>query len=373
MRLGLLGSVLFYFSFAIAQVPSYGSSKTIDIATWNLFWYGHPNYGSTNNATQRNGVGEVLRNTRVDIWFFQEIVDSSDLSQVLKESGNFGHIYSHYWQDQKMGIAWDTKQWVLLSDSQLYASNSTSFANGRLPLFAALVSINTQDTLFLVNLHLKAHTGTAEKKEEAYWNRRASAVLMNAWQQAHAGSKVLIAGDWNDDIDISNHKDTVSPFFDVMDLDGKFLFEKEAFAGEHSWYYGNSMIDHMWANPRMLASFKLNSQKILPLDWYLPNYPTQVSDHFPLFAAFEPSKSTGLSDVPHEILLYPNPCSGTALISGISATDIVKLVDAQGIQLNANAESLDGHVKISGLKAGYYFIQVSRGEQVFYYRLVVKP
>lgn len=359
--------------FALAQVPAYGSSKTIDMASWNLFWYGHPSYGSTNNAAQRAGVAEVIRNSRVDIWFFQEVVDSADLTQVLDESGSFGHVYSDYWQDQKMGIAWDASKWTLARDSQLFPQNSSSFASGRLPLFVQLIAQDYSDTLSLIGIHLKAHTGTEEKKLASYINRKESATLLNQWQKAYPYKKIVIAGDWNDDLDQSNYHDTLSPFEKVMDESGAFIFEKESFAGENSWYYGNSMIDHMWVTARMYASFKPNSQKILPLDWYLNAYPTEVSDHFPIFAAFYPNKPLGLAGIEGRILLYPNPSQGSARMQGLEPNDRVSLYNSRGQSMAKPTENTLNEVVFSGLHAGSYIIQVQRGEQVFYYRLVVNP
>jgi|GEM_PF-2352715 len=366
--------VLFCFSLlSQAQVPSYGTSKTIDMASWNLYWYGHPSYGSKNNVKQRAGIGEVIRNSRIEIWFFQEIVDSADLSQVLDESGSYGHVYSNYWQDQKMGIAWEEGKWTLQSDSQLFKNNAASFANGRFPLFVELVAKDFRDTLLLVGIHLKAHTGTEKQKLDSYLNRRASVQLLNQWQGNHIGRKVLIAGDWNDDIDQSNYHDTISPFHQVMDESGSFLFEKESYAGQHSWYYGTSMIDHIWANSAMHAVFKPNSQKILPLDWYLDAYATEVSDHFPVFAAFIPSTTTGLIEGNVGIILYPNPCYGFAQLSGLLPDDALFIYTMQGEQVTGKFKVEGENAWISGLHSGFYLLRIRRGEQDFHYRLLVNP
>jgi len=373
MKVSCFLLLLFVSSNSFAQVPAYGSSKTTDIASWNLFWYGHPSYGSTNNSKQRAGVAEVIRNSRVDIWFFQEVVDSSDLTAVLNESGTFGHIYSNYWQDQKIGIAWNAANWFLVSDSQLFPQNPASFASGRLPLFAHLVSLDYADTLFLIGIHLKAHTGTDEKKRASYFNRRESAMLLNQWQVSHPAKKVIIAGDWNDDIDQSNYQDTLSPFSQVMDESGEYLFEKESYAGENSWYYGNSMIDHIWVNASIYASFKPNSQKILPLDWYLNAYPSEVSDNFPIFASFYPDKPVGLSTIEDGIGLYPNPSKGSAHLIGLVPGDLVVLFSTFGQRVSEYRPNAMNEVEFSGLQTGSYFVQVCRGEQVFYYRLVVNP
>lgn len=356
-----------------AQVPSFGSSKQIDLLTWNLCWYGDDENGPSNHALQRASIGEVVRNTRMDVFFFQEITDTADFTSLLKESGNFRHVYAQYWQDQKIGWAWDASVWTYLSDSVLFQQSPADFANGRLPLMVTLISKNSEDTLLLVGIHLKAHTGSNSQKLAAYKNRQASINHLKNWQNNHADRKVIIAGDWNDDIDKSIYNDSVSSILGLYD-EGTFLMEKQSLAGAGSWYYGNAMIDHVWVNDKMNAQNLPPSSQMLPLDWYFSDYPNTVSDHFPVYVAF--SKQVKLPnglEAPKVHTVWPNPSLGTFYLSEVSEQAELVLYDMRGENVPFSLEEEGSWKRISGLKAGVYSLLIQEHEQVSVYRLVVTP
>lgn len=369
---GLFGLCLSLLT-AKAQVPSFGTAERIDLASWNLMWYGHAVYGSTDKPVQRNALAEVLRNAQIDIWFFQEICDTSDFSALLKESGPFQQVYSDYWQTQKTAWVWDTSQWTLLYSSVLFHDKAQDFASGRLPLLSVLKAKNSPDTLFLVGVHLKAHTGTAEQQVAAWNNRKASAGHLVNWLEGMRDRKVIIAGDWNDGIDKSIHNDTLSPFTALREA-GYFILEKQVLAGERTWYYGTACIDHIWVNERAKEELLMETARILPLDWYFGHYPEQVSDHFPVFGAFKRSVTTGIpGEKPGRPLLFPNPSKGIFYIDGSKEASSIHLVDMLGKPVLFIQEREGDHLLIRITKQGIYSLFMQGGGQVFVYRLVVNP
>ena len=358
---------------AKAQVPSFGAPDRIDLASWNLMWYGHPVYGSANKTAQRSSIGEVLRNARIDIWFFQEVCDTGDFSDLLMESGPFQHVYARYWQSQKTAWVWDSTQWTLLSDSMVLDDFSADFAGGRLPLLTVLKAKNTPDTLFLLGIHLKANTGTDTQKEEAWYNRKASSDHLLNWQEGFRDRRVIIAGDWNDGMDTSVFRDTLSPFLQLREA-GLFLLEKQALAGEKSWYYGNTCIDHIWTNTRAAAMYRKASSQILPMEWYFTNYPTEVSDHFPVFAALNWSQGSGIpceKKVP--VFVYPNPSRGSFYMDGWDELIPIHVVDMLGSSVSFEWKKEGDKSIIHIPKQGIYTLFIQSGGQVFVYRLVVNP
>ncbi|MHB1279271.1 MAG: endonuclease/exonuclease/phosphatase family protein [Bacteroidia bacterium] len=358
---------------AKAQVPSFGSDDRIDLGSWNLMWYGHPVYGSTNKALQRGAIGEVLRNTRIDIWFFQEICDTGDFSALLRDCGPFQHVYASYWQSQKTALVWDSTQWTLIYDSMLFKNVPQDFANGRLPLLTVLKGKYSSDTLFLLGVHLKANIGNDVQKEEAWKNRKAAAGHLLDWKEQLHDRKVIIAGDWNDGIDKSIFKDTISPFSQLRN-EGLFLLEKQALAGERSWYFGTTCIDHIWTNPVATGIYKKNTSQILPLDWYFDNYPTEVSDHFPVFAAFNGGETTGEAGRKNSLYpIWPNPSEGMFYMDGNKEQSLVRVVDLLGKEVTFDKEVVGDKVRIHIPKQGIYSLFLYYGGQVFVYRLVVNP
>ncbi len=363
----------FGFLSANAQVPSFGAPDRIDLASWNLMWYGHPVYGSTNKSAQRSGIGEVLRNAQVDIWFFQELCDTADFSNLLMESGPFQHVYARYWQSQKTAWVWDSTQWTLLDDSMVLEDFAEDFASGRLPLLAVLKAKNSPDTLFLLGIHLKANTGTDTQKQEAWYNRKASADHLFNWQEGFNDRKVIIAGDWNDGMDTSVYRDTLSPFIQLRQA-GLFLLEKQALAGEKSWYYGSTCIDHLWANTRTAAMYRKASSQILPMEWYFSNYPTEVSDHFPVFAALDWSEAAGVHyEKKNPVSIWPNPSSGTFYMDGWDEGNTFHVVDMLGKAVMFEWKKEGDKSIIHIPKQGIYTLFMQYGGQVFVYRLVVNP
>lgn len=356
-----------------AQVPSFGSMERIDLASWNLMWYGHAVYGSTNKARQRSSVGQVLRNAKIDIWCFQEVCDTGDFSDLLRESGPFHHIYASYWQDQKIAWVWDSTQWTLIHDTMLFKDSPQDFASGRLPVLVVLVAKNRADTLFLVGVHLKAHTGSDPQKQEAYFNRKVSGEHLNSWKDMFSDRRVIVAGDWNDDMDKSVFNDTVSPFAALKNA-GTFLLEKQALAGEKTWYFGDACIDHIWVNQKTKEIYTKGSAQILLLDWYFGKYPEEVSDHFPVFASLEPTRSLGL---PVDILLQPrigpNPSRGTFYLDISAPLPAFVVLDLQGKNVSFQQQGSGGRTEIHIHTEGIYFLFLKLEEQVFVYRLVVTP
>jgi hypothetical protein len=65
---------------ALATVPAKGTSTSLDFATWTLEWFGDPANGPTNDALQLANARDVIAGADMDIWAFQEIVDSADFS-----------------------------------------------------------------------------------------------------------------------------------------------------------------------------------------------------------------------------------------------------------------------------------------------------
>lgn len=374
MRIRVLFFILFLLSIrnSEAQIPAFGQSRYCDLASWNLYWFGDAQYGPSDKKKQAGAIGEVLRNAKIDIWFFQEIVDTSSFSDQLSLNGNFGHVYARYWQSQKTAWVWNTAEWEYISDSMILDPYSADFANGRLPLYCGLRSKKTGDTLHLVGIHLKAHTGDDAAKHKA-WKSRGRAVLhLQNWVSSFSDKQVVIAGDWNDDIDKSIYQDSLSPLLPLKE-EGTFLLESFSWAGAHSWYYGQEMIDHIWVNDRLSHFYKEKSAKLLPIDLYFADYPNTISDHFPVFASFsfQPNAVDDLKQM--EFKLYPNPTNDWIRIEAGFEISRIEVFDIQGNIVN---EVFPHQQKFDWkplLPEGVYVLRVHGGEVPLIRRLVLSP
>lgn len=361
----LLGSV------SQGQVPAIGSSKTVDVASWNLLWFAHEENGPEDLAKQYQQVGEVIQKARVDIWAFQEITDTAVFSNLLEQFGEFGHVYSTYWQDQKMALVWDARHWVVLSDSQLFKGFEADFAAGRLPLMVTLFHPDTKDTFLVIGVHLKAHTGNAAQKTEAHVNRKKSANHLFEWQKNHMQQKLIILGDWNDDIDEPLVSDSITPFVQ-MKTAGTFLMEAQSLLGAASWIYGNSMIDHIWVNGLAGETYKNGTAALYRLDDYIVNYPQEVSDHRPVYSSFYFRMPDPVEKKPEiEITAFPNPSKGVLWLEGLPENAELRCLDLQGKEIRPFMEN-DGESRLlSGLPVGIYLLIIRSDVYQGVLRLVV--
>ena len=60
-----------------ATIPAKGGATTLDIASWNLEWFGDTANGPTDEALQQQNVLSVVAGTDFDIWGFEEVVSAS--------------------------------------------------------------------------------------------------------------------------------------------------------------------------------------------------------------------------------------------------------------------------------------------------------
>ena len=61
----------------VQVVPSRGTDTTLDIASWNIEWFGDTSNGPTNEALQLQNARAVIAGADMDIWGVAEIVSLS--------------------------------------------------------------------------------------------------------------------------------------------------------------------------------------------------------------------------------------------------------------------------------------------------------
>jgi hypothetical protein len=69
---------------AQAQVTKVGNDTLIDVAGWNVEWFGDPQNGPSNEPTQYTNVKSVIANTDLDVWGLAEISNSTTFTTLLK-------------------------------------------------------------------------------------------------------------------------------------------------------------------------------------------------------------------------------------------------------------------------------------------------
>jgi endonuclease/exonuclease/phosphatase family metal-dependent hydrolase len=284
----LLCSPLSLFS---QNIPNLGSDTLLEAACWNIEWYGNTGYGPSNEALQQQNVTKVLQSAGMDLWALSEVSDSNAWKALLNNLPDYAGVITNYAQVQKTALLFRRNMFELLRVRSLLPVYEREFASGRLPLEVMLsVKGATPDTLWVIVLHMKANTGTNTEKADAYdLRKRASEALKDLLDTEHAGHKVVVLGDWNDDLDLSIYNNLATPFSKILADTARYLWPSRelTLGGQRSTVSYSNMIDHMLVNRRMKPCYISGSAKVFYLQNYITSYGTNTSDHYPVYARFD--------------------------------------------------------------------------------------
>ncbi|WP_299314239.1 DUF5689 domain-containing protein [uncultured Aquimarina sp.] len=312
---------------------------TFDVVTWNIEWFGDENNSPVGNnplsdQIQRDSTAVVLQKLNADVYAVQEIADDALFGELVSQLPGYDYILSDAFSNpsstssrQKVGFIYNTEtvsvvntRPMLQSIHPLYNGGDDSaitdypsttdrfYASGRLPfLMTADVTINgATERIDMIALHARANRGT--DAQNRYDMRRYDVeVLKDSLDANFATNKVILLGDYNDDVDetVADITSTVSSFqaYVTDTTNYNILSSSLSEAGLRSFISRENMIDHI------LISNELNEAYIEPsvtvhYDVYDTDYVFNTSDHLPVSARFllEPE-------------IIDNECTGANVIS----------------------------------------------------------
>jgi endonuclease/exonuclease/phosphatase family metal-dependent hydrolase len=282
-----------------STVPPQGDPATLDIASWNLEWFGDPAQGPADEALQQRNVHEVLAGTDFDIWGVVEVVDSARWSSVLSQlPGYTGFLANEpnvidgaaYYSDfgnyeQKVGILFKSALATVLDARVILTANDYDFG-GRPPLQVTLrVTLNgTTDDIVVIVQHPKCCTDLSS------WQRRAnaSAALKAYLDATFPTQKVWVIGDFNDDVDTSITSGEPSPYANFVGDPARYTFPTQALslARIATTVSYASTIDHHLNTNESNARYIADSVKVYRVDQYIASYGTTTSDHYPVLSRY---------------------------------------------------------------------------------------
>jgi hypothetical protein len=138
---------------ALATVPAKGAANTLDVASWNIEWFGSTGSGPTNETLQASNAKDVILGTDFDIWGVAEIADQAAWNSLESSlAGYTGFLAgesivtngSTYYSstEQKVGILYKSSLATLVGARIILTANDADFA-GRPPLEVKLnVTLN---------------------------------------------------------------------------------------------------------------------------------------------------------------------------------------------------------------------------------------
>ena len=280
----------------LATVPAKGTAATLDVASWNIEWFGSTQNGPTDETLQLQNARDVIAGADMDVWGVAEIVDQAHWNSLesqltgytgflASESVVTGGSTSYGATEQKVGILYKSSIATLLGAKIILTANDSDFA-GRPPLEVKLrVTLNgaTEDVVFIV-LHAKAFN------DETSWQRRAnaSAALKSYLDATYPTQKVFVVGDYNDDVDTSITAGKPSPYKNFVDdsLDYRFPTAELSAAGISSTTSYSDMIDHHLNSNEANAAYVAGSVQVYRVDSYIASFDASTSDHYPVLSRY---------------------------------------------------------------------------------------
>jgi hypothetical protein len=307
-------------------IPAKGGATTLDVASWNIEWFGDPGNGPTNEALQLQNVRDVVSGTDFDMWGVAEIVSNANWNDLESQlSGYTGFLANEpnviggaaYYSDfnnteQKVGILYKSSLATVLDARVILTANDYDFA-GRPPLQVTLrVTLNgTTEDIVVIVLHAKCCTDTTS------WQRRvnASNALKSYLDATYPTRKVWVIGDFNDDVDTSITSGRASPYANFVGDVADYRFPTQALseAGISSTVSYSDTIDHHLNTNDSNARYIADSVEVYRVDQYISNYSNTTSDHYPVL-----SRYTWGSASPAVTVTAPN--GGESFTGGTSQT-----------------------------------------------------
>lgn len=301
---------------ARAQIQDVGSDATLDIATWNIEWFGHPSNGPSNDTVQLQNVADIINGSGVDLWAMQEIARSNRFDELLASLPDYwSGLLATDSGEQRIGYLWDTRVLGLRQWTHILQSFDYEFA-GRPPLKAEFM-VTLPDTSFIasfITVHMKAFSDRTSYERRAEAAKR---IKNHIDFTGLATQPVFFLGDYNDELLSSTYNGQPSPYQPFIDDSGDYeaLTLPLEEAGGYSFQSG-SFLDHIIVSNEADAMWISGSTRVLTNLVTVNSFYARTSDHLPVVASFGPSTVTsteGAADLPDEIVLstpWPNPSNG---------------------------------------------------------------
>lgn len=301
-------------------IPAKGSAETLDVATWNIEWFGDPNNGPSNDATQLANVKTVIEQAGIDLWAVQEIQDPNDFNSLLAQLGaDWAGALATEHSGQRIGFLYHTG--VIRARKapfHILTAFSSDFAS-RPPLQfeTDVVLPDTTVKVTFITVHMKAFDDLDS------YNKRvnASSRLKNHIDFGTLNQEpVVVLGDLNDELGRSITAGQSSPYDNFVQDTARYTFLTMAMdqAGIHTFCSNStcssgSTLDHLLITDELVPYYEANSTaRYGELTTAVASYTATTSDHLPVYArfSFKGTVSTETMEVPTAAQLdaaWPNP------------------------------------------------------------------
>lgn len=280
-----------------ATVPAQGTATTLDVADWNIEWFGAPDFGPTNEPLQQANVRDVIAGADVDIWGLEEVVSKAAWDTLVARLPGYAGVLANdpsvlngpqYYSDfsnteQKVALLYKSSVATVRSAQIILTQYDYDFA-GRPPMevkLTATVNGATEDLVVIV-MHMKSGADATSRQRR----ENASVALKSYLDTTYPTQKVMVIGDWNDDVDTSILAGSPTPFANFVNDPARYTFPTKALSDAHiaSTVSYPDFIDHQLGTNEEMADYVSNSAHVLRADQYIANYGTTTTDHYPVIS-----------------------------------------------------------------------------------------
>lgn len=280
-----------------SDIPALGDSATLDIGSWNLDWFGSPDFDPADDSLQLAHVEKAIRALNLDVWGLVEVVAGDRFHALVDSLPGYagvlasdpqvpGGTASYYAYEQKPALVYRTAAIMLDSIRLALTADDHDFA-GRPPLEAHLrvTTGGVTESFIVLVVHMKAGSSADDRaRREA-----AAADLKSYLDTRYPDERVLVIGDFNDDVDTSI-AGGASPYAAFVADSAEWRFPTGALsaAGTSSMAHYSDMVDHhLWSNEAW-AGYVAGSARVVRLDSCFDAYDATTSDHFPVVTRYRP-------------------------------------------------------------------------------------
>ncbi len=280
-------------------------SRTFDVVTWNIEWFGDETRGPSDTELQYRNVVEIIDSLQPDLIGVQEIYSITQFERLIDDLDRYDGFVTRYgWggdPDAGMDVGFIYKTETVnpthyrLLDSDSQADLTPFYWASRLPK-EFIFRVQLEDISFsarAVVVHAMA------RSDSASYERRIAAsqeIKENYFDPYFSRIPLIFLGDYNDRVTESTYRpeDTPmpSPYRNFVD-DPAYEVVTYSLdeAGEASWpgvdsWFPPTMLDHITINEPWFEYWLEGSERVYRPD-YIEDYPRTTSDHYPVKVRFD--------------------------------------------------------------------------------------
>ncbi len=357
-------------------------SRTLDITTWNMKWFGRPRdndgvtvLGPADSLLQLRNAIRVLDSIDADIIGLQEVSNNALFRQITDSLPRYGMAISTFAPPQPQFVPQRTAFLYKKADMDTVRTTmlltNTQFAAGRFPFLMDVRLRNAPRTMSFIVIHAKAGSTARD-----YELRTLDAILLyDALRPLAQYAALVLLGDFNDGLTVSTVSNQVSPYAPFLNDSLRFFPATLSLGrqGLSSFASGNSMIDNILVSNLAMRPAMIQGAEKVENTSFIPSYVQTTSDHYPVTVRLFPERILNIINnvtSPFEqaqTQIMPNPAQDAAHVrftlkqQGMVRFRVVNMLGANVIEIPETAMQsgiqhalLDVHTFPSGM----YMVQI---------------